>query len=265
MNRRVAMVVCVAVVLLPTCGLRAAEKPKMNVEILYDNYAFDEKCGTDWGFACLITGTEKTILFDTGTKGELLLENARKLGVDMKQVDLVVISHNHNDHRGGLLPFLKEAGDVPVYLPGAIPEEFVKEVKEISSKVTVVKKPIEVCKHVTVVGPMGDKIVEQALVVDTPQGLVVVTGCSHPGIVEIAKRAKKELKQDIYMILGGMHLLRHSDDNLGSVVSDLKAMGIRKVAPTHCTGDKAIALFKTEFGEGFVKVGVGRLLDIDAQ
>ncbi len=262
MNCRLAVVLCLAGVLLPTSGLGAAERPKISINILYDNYVSDEACQTDWGFACLITGTEKTILFDTGMKGDLLLENSRKMGVDIKGVDLVVISHNHNDHQGGLLPFLKKTADLAVYLPAATPAEFAKEVQETASQVTVVKKPVEICKHVFLLGPMGDKIVEQALVLDTPSGLVIVTGCSHPGIVEIAKRARKELDRDIHMVLGGMHLLRHSEEDLRTVIDDLKRLRIQKVAPTHCTGDKPIAMFKKEFGEGFVEIGVGRVIDI---
>lgn len=263
MNRRLILILCVAVALVPTCGLPAAERPKISVTVLYDNYGFDEACGRDWGFACLITGTEKTILFDTGNKGDLLLENFRKLGANPQDVDLAVISHNHGDHTGGLGTFLEKTAEVSVYLPAATPEAFVKEVEGRASRVTVVTKPVEVCKHVVVLGPMGDKIVEQALVVQTRKGLVIITGCSHPGIVDIAKRAREELGREIHMIVGGMHLLRHSEDDLQAIVSDLKGLGIRKVAATHCTGDKAIALFKTEFGEGFVKMGTGRVLDVD--
>ena len=111
---------------------------------------------------------------------------------------------------------------------------------------------------------MGDAIVEQALVVDTNKGLIIVTGCAHPGIVAIARRAKEELNRDIYMICGGMHLNRSSEDEVRDVIGELKELGVEKVAPSHCTGDKAIALFREAFGEDFSQMGVGQLLRIQA-
>ena len=109
---------------------------------------------------------------------------------------------------------------------------------------------------------MGDQIVEQALVINTDRGLVIVTGCSHPGIAAIAERAKKDLNQDIYMVIGGTHLLRHSDADLQQVADDLMRLGVQKVGATHCSGDKAIAKLQSVFGDGFLKVGVGSVIEI---
>jgi 7,8-dihydropterin-6-yl-methyl-4-(beta-D-ribofuranosyl)aminobenzene 5'-phosphate synthase len=246
-------------------GIRAAEESQISITVLYDNYVFDESCETDWGFACLIKGTEKTILFDTGKKGNLLLANLDKKEVVPRDVEVVVLSHNHNDHTGGLLPFLEKNGEVSVYLPAKTPEEFAEDVGKRAAETTIVNKPTTICKGAVILGPMGDKIIEQALVLDTEKGLVIITGCSHPGIVAIAEKAKEELHRDIFMILGGTHLLRHSEDDLKSVIDGLKELGVQKVAPTHCSGDKAIAMFKEAFGDGFVKLGVGRMIDIDTK
>jgi 7,8-dihydropterin-6-yl-methyl-4-(beta-D-ribofuranosyl)aminobenzene 5'-phosphate synthase len=237
----------------------------MTIRVIYDNYPQNNALQTDWGFACLVTGPEKTVLFDTGGKGDLLLDNLRKMAVRPRDVDLIVISHNHGDHTGGLLPYLKENPDSSVFLPAKTPEGFVENVQQLASEVTVVSKPTEICDGAVVLGPMGEKIIEQALVLDTKKGLVIVTGCSHPGIVAIAKKAKEELDQDIYMILGGTHLLRHSDDDLKAVIDDLKKLGVQKVAATHCSGDRAISMLRDAFGDGFVKMGVGRVIDIDAE
>jgi 7,8-dihydropterin-6-yl-methyl-4-(beta-D-ribofuranosyl)aminobenzene 5'-phosphate synthase len=126
-----------------------------------------------------------------------------------------------------------------------------------------VNQPTKICEGAIVLGPMGDRIIEQSLVLDTEKGLVIVTGCAHPGVVAIAKKAKEELSRDIYMILGGMHLLRHSEEDLDGVIDALKQLGVKKVAPSHCSGDKAIAKFKTAFGDGFIKMGVGRVVDAE--
>mgnify|MGYP001133361109 CR=1 FL=1 len=111
--------------------------------------------------ACLVTGTEKTILFDTGGKGDLLLANFEKMKVRPSDVQLVVISHNHGDHTGGLLSFLKTNEHTGVYLPAATPEPFVKDAKAHAASVSVVTKPVDICKGVYVVGPLGDKIIEE--------------------------------------------------------------------------------------------------------
>lgn len=262
MSKKIAVVFGWAVMLAAWSPVFAAESPK-TIKVLYDNYVFDQACGSDWGFACLISGTEKTILFDTGAKGDLLLANFEKMKLRPADVELVVISHNHGDHTGGLLPFLAKNQQVGVYLPAGTPASFVKDVQAHAASVSVVSKPREICKDVYVLGPLGDKIIEQSLVVDTQKGLVIITGCSHPGIVEIAKKATKEaLGRDIFMVLGGTHLLKHSDEDLQRVVDDLKKLGVQKVGATHCSGDKAIAKMKEAFGDGFVRMGVGRVVEI---
>lgn len=157
---------------------------------------------------------------------------------------------------------LEKNGKMAVYLPPSCPETLVQQVKGFGATAVTVTKPVEICKGVFVIGPTGDKIVEQALAMDTGKGLVIVTGCSHPGVVEIAKRAKEQLNRDVYMVCGGMHLLQMSEGQTREVVRELKNLGIQKIGPTHCTGEKAIGLFKEAFGEGYVELGVGRVLQV---
>ena len=75
---------------------------KIKLTILYDNKLLKEDLECDWGFSCLIEGAEKTILFDTGTKGSILMSNLKKMNISPEIVDVVVISHDHFDHAGGL-------------------------------------------------------------------------------------------------------------------------------------------------------------------
>jgi len=216
----------------------------------------------DWGFSCIIEGAEKTILFDAGTKSDVLFHNINKLNVNPKDVELVAISHIHGDHSGGLSAFLEKNNKVTVYLPVSFPDEFIGGVEKAGAKVISVDKTIEICKGVSLTGEMGSLIKEQSLIVDTSKGLVVLTGCAHPGIVGIVMRAKEVIDKEIYLVCGGFHLLNKSEDEVNQIISQLKGLGVKKVGATHCTGDKAIELFKKAYKESFVRMGVGKVIRI---
>lgn len=269
MNKRLPIITCL--VLLAPARLAAAaekspdrEKQDISITILYDNYSFAKGLKTDWGFSCLLTGTEKTVLFDTGTKGELLLENMKKLKVDPEDVEVVVISHNHGDHTGGLLGFVAKNSNVSVYLPPSCKEPFVQKVKETGAEVVMRDAPVKICEGVHLTGPMGTRIIEQSMIVDTPDGAVVVTGCAHPGIVEIVRKSKAILPKDIRLVFGGFHLPRKSKVELQQIISEFRKLGVKRVGATHCTGDQAIRMFRQAYGSDFVQMGVGRALKIEA-
>jgi len=230
--------------------------------ILYDNYVFNEDTKADWGFSCLIEGTEKSILFDTGIHSEILLHNVAQLGVDLKKVDQIVISHNHGDHTGGLFSVLDIKHDIPVYLPVSFPSEFVSRVENKKAKVISVDEPLEICRNVYLTGEMGDRIKEQSLIINTSKGLVIVTGCSHQGIVNILKRAQEMFDKRIYLVFGGFHLMAKSDAELKEIIRSFKEIEVMKCGATHCTGDKAIAMFKEAYGKDYVPMGTGKVLEV---
>ena len=269
MKTRILIAACF-VLLASAFQAAAAERSSSEQEenitatILYDNYAFTEGFKTDWGFSCLLKGTEKTILFDTGAKDSLFLENIKKLEIDPKGIELVVISHNHWDHTGGLLAFLGENSDVTVYLPPSCPDSFIQQVKDTGAKVIIPNAPLEICKGVHLTGPLGEQIIEQSMIVDSAEGAVVITGCSHPGIIEIVRKSKEILPKDIHMVFGGFHLLRSSEDDIKQTINEFRKRGIKKAGPTHCTGDQVIQMFKDVYGPDFLQMGVGRILEIGA-
>jgi 7,8-dihydropterin-6-yl-methyl-4-(beta-D-ribofuranosyl)aminobenzene 5'-phosphate synthase len=238
------------------------EENPITITTIYDNYIFNEGPKTDWGFSCIIKGTEKTILFDTGTKSDILFHNINKLNVNPKDVELVAISHIHGDHTGGLFAFLDENNKVTVYLPASFPDEFVSRVEKAGAKVVPVDKSVEICKGVSLTGEMGIQIKEQSLILNTSKGLVVITGCAHPGIVDIVKRAKEVVDKKIYLVCGGFHLMNKSEDEVKEIIREFKVLGVMKVGATHCTGDKAIELFKEAYKENFVQMGVGKIIRI---
>ena len=241
------------------CKVSALEDTPITITVLYDNYIFSEGLQTDWGYSCIVEGTEKTILFDTGTNSDILFHNINKLNMNPKDVELVAISHIHGDHTGGLSVFLNENNKVTVYLPVSFPDEFDSGVEKVGAKVVSVDKPVEICKGVSLTGEMGDLIKEQSLIVETSKGLVVITGCAHPGIVGIVKKAKEVIDKEVYLVCGGFHLLSKSEDEVMEIINEFKDLGVMKVGPTHCTGDKAIELFKEAYKENFVQMGVEKL------
>jgi 7,8-dihydropterin-6-yl-methyl-4-(beta-D-ribofuranosyl)aminobenzene 5'-phosphate synthase len=238
------------------------EENPITITTIYDNYIFSEGLKTDWGYSCIIEGTEKTILFDTGTKSDILFHNINKLNMNPNDVELVVISHIHGDHTGGLSAFLDENNKVTAYLPVSFPDEFVSGVEKAGAKVISVDKPVEICKGVSLTGEMGGLIKEQSLIVETSKGLVVITGCAHPGIVGIVKKAKEVINKEIYLVCGGFHLLSKSEGEVKEIISEFKDLGVMKVGATHCTGDKAIELFREAYKENFVQMGTGKVIRI---
>jgi len=239
-------------------GLKAGSRA-IQITVLFDNYTLSEGFRTGWGFSCIITGTEKCILFDAGANGDLLLENMDKLQMRAQDVELVVISHDHPDHTVGLGSFLGRHSNVVAYLPSSASAGLVQAVESRGAKVQKPDNASQICQGVHVAGSTFMRNVEQFLVLDTDKGLVVVTGCAHPGIVEIVKKAKQMLNKDVYLVFGGFHLLDQSDSQIQSIIRQFRELGVQKVGASHCTGDRAIELFKQEYRQDFVPIGVGRI------
>jgi len=233
----------------------------VKVTIIYDNYVYKEGMEADWGFSCLIEGTDKTILFDTGTKSDLFVTNLKKLNIDPGQVDVVVISHEHGDHTGGLFAFLEMNSNLPVMMPHSFSYHFVSRVKSFGAEPQSIKEPVEICHDVFLSGELGNQIKEQSLAINTKKGLVVICGCSHPGIIHIIQHFKETLNRDIYMALGGFHLMRKTEEEMNDIISQMKALGVQKCGATHCTGDDQIEMFKEAFGSDYVGMGVGRVIE----
>jgi len=235
----------------------------LDLTVLYDNNPHNEKLETRWGFSCLVEGSEKTILFDVGGEGSVLLENMEKLKIDPKEIDMIVLSHIHHDHIGGLSPFLEENPSVTVYMPISFGKGVKEEVKRAGAKLVEVRGPREICKDVYSTGELGGWLKEQSLAVRTAKGLVVITGCAHPGIVDVVKEAKGMLKTEVYLLIGGFHLGGMSSPRIEEIVNGMKREGVKKVAPCHCSGDLARKLFEEAYGENFILAGVGKRIKVE--
>jgi len=240
----------------------AAAAEDLALTIVYDNNSYAEGLETQWGFSCLVRGPERTLLFDTGGDGSVLLSNMGKLKIDPEEVDVVVLSHIHGDHVGGLSAFLERNPSVTVYLPKSFPESFKDKVKAYGAKPVEIHEPVEICRHVYSTGELGTAIREQSLVIHTTKGLVVVTGCAHPGVVNIVEKARDMLQSRAYLVMGGFHLSGTSSERIGHIVAQIEALGVEKVAPCHCSGDVARRMFKEVYKDHFIPAGVGMRLEI---
>ena len=160
------------------------------------------------------------------------------------------------------MPALTKLPGVPVYLPFSSPPAFVAEVKKAGGAERSSKEPVDICKDAFLTGELGQSIHEQSLILRTPRGLVVLTGCSHPGIVPILERAKEAGKADLYAVIGGFHLLQHSESAVKEIIGRFKDLGVSKVAAAHCTGPRSIELFREAYGSGFLEAGAGRVIEI---
>jgi len=235
----------------------------LSIIVSYDNNPYKERLTTAWGFSCVIRETEKTILFDTGGDGSILLANMKELDINPKEIDLVVLSHIHGDHVGGLPSFLEKNPEVVVYLPKSFPKGFKDGVKEYGAKVVEVQGSLKICQGVYSSGELGTWIKEQSLIIHTEKGLIVITGCAHPGIVKIVNKAKELFKDDVLLVMGGFHLGGESKGEIEKIVSSFRKLGVSYVGPCHCSGDAARQLFKKEYGENFINVGVGRVVTMN--
>ena len=220
-------------------------KGEISIITVYDNYLFNPKLETSWGFSALIKLEDQNILFDTGANSETLLSNMEKLEIDPQEIDFVFISHLHGDHTGGLSGILEIKPDLKVYKP----ESF--------------SGPREIMKGIYTTGPLGAWIKEQSLILNTEKGLVIITGCAHPGVVNIVKKAKGMFpEKEVYLVLGGFHLTGASDSELKNVIEDFRELGVAKVAPCHCSGDRCRELSKQEYGKDYIENGVGKIIKI---
>jgi 7,8-dihydropterin-6-yl-methyl-4-(beta-D-ribofuranosyl)aminobenzene 5'-phosphate synthase len=229
--------------------------------VVYDNYPLDQQLGTDWGFACIIKGLSETILFDTGRIGDLLLSNMAKLGFGPVEIDSIVLSHNHFDHTDGLISFLNANPDVKVILPSAFPSDFKHEISQLASAVVETDGPYTVCEKAWTTGVLGSGIKEQGLCIETSDGVVVITGCAHPGIVQMMSAVNEIVNTPIYAAMGGFHMFGDTAGNITDVIADLKTLGIQKVGPCHCSGSLTRQLMNEHFGDGYMLTGVGAVID----
>lgn len=246
----------------------------MRIVVLYDNNlssgdyrSENSNLKEDWGFSCYIDTGENKILFDTGGKGNILLNNMRVLGIDPKEVDTVFLSHSHNDHTGGLVDLLDNMENklnTIIYLLPSFPEDIKKIIRDKGFLYSEIIDFSEIRYGVYSTGPMeGGNIGEHAMIIRSENGMIIVSGCAHPGIINIVKKVHEWFPNEkIYLVMGGFHMIGYSDDEIMDVITFFKSLGVEKVMPCHCTGDRAKSLFISVFKNDCLICGVGRIVNV---
>lgn len=216
----------------------------MKLTIIYDNEPLETGIQANWGFSCLVEAEGiPRILFDTGADGSILLRNMERLGIDPISIEAVFISHSHWDHTGGLSSFIDRNQTATLYLPASMSSWAERNGLE---RAVCVSGPTQMYYGVFSTGELSG--IEQSLVIDTAGGLVVVVGCSHPGVGAILNAASE--RGDVYALIGGLHGFRDYGLLAGLVL----------VCPCHCTQFKS-GIEKTHPMK-YTRGGAGMVLEL---
>jgi len=254
-----------------------------------------------------INDIKRRILFDTGSYAEPILFNMKLLNIDPKTIDMIILSHSHFDHTGGLLGIMKRINkEIPIFahpnifkVSFAIEPEFMyagipplrggskEEIERLGGVWILSKDPIHLMPGVFTLGEITkeekaefekkvtiglyrlekgrvipDSVEDEiGLAVNTRKGLVIIVGCSHPGIVSMIQKAIKISGiNKVYAVIGGFHLIDAEDKRIQRTVSAFKEIGVKKVYTGHCTGLRAEKVFADEFGKDFEKLHSGKII-----
>jgi 7,8-dihydropterin-6-yl-methyl-4-(beta-D-ribofuranosyl)aminobenzene 5'-phosphate synthase len=250
---------------------RRASAAPLVLTVLYNNTSAGDSVMADHGFACLLERGGHTYLFDAGRVPDTLMANARELGVDCTKIDRVIVSHIHDDHMGGIFELLAACAKPALYLPFSYPRSpsephtdrsdsdylaLLERLRPSVSDIFQRKDGGEIGEGIYSTGMIEDQSYEQALLVPTSKGLIVLTGCAHPGILEVVKRARELTRQDVYFVMGGFHLTSTDPARVRTIARELRTL-TKRIGPCHCTGEKAEAILKDVFKDDYVDIRAG--------
>jgi len=242
----------------------ASELTENFITIVYNNVPGDTLTNvqTALGISAYITFNGKRILFDVGAETSILLKNIGALGLNVEQIEAIVISHNHWDHVYGLPGVTAYAENPPkLYVPSSSEEAILAQ--NPSAEVIPIHGPMQILRGIWSTGPIrtiykNRPLSEQALVISNDEGLYIVTGCAHVGIINIIEHARQMFaERPIVLVAGGLHLVNATEREIRDIVAGLKQRGVRKIAPSHCTGCLATGIFKQEWGADYVRLYLG--------
>ena len=298
-----ANIVATLVVLLSGCAAMTsppnADPNKAQITVLYDAFGKASAMQKDWGYAALVEYGGKRILFDTGNNPDILAQNAKATGIDLSRLDFVVMSHRHGDHMGGMAYLLSINPKVKIYAPkegfgvyGAdLPSTFYRKDPSLppeqryydgappavmrfgaawpAANFELIDRTTEIAAGIHLIALVSDKpgtleLRELSLAISTPEGMVIVVGCSHPGIEKIVEAAAK-INPRVQFVAGGFHLVASKDEDIEKIVTTLReTFKVAYVAPGHCTGEPTFAALRKAFGDHYLYAGLGTTFALGA-
>ena len=261
----------------------------------------DESLNVEHGLSLYVEVDNKKILFDTGQSGNFI-KNAEKLNIDLNDLDYVVISHSHYDHSGGFeklvenfdssfklflgKDFFKEkhslSGDIYRYTGSSFNSEYLKEnnietevvedIKYITENTMIITNFTRDNEYENINETMFIKENDEytldaftdeiAMVINTEEGLVVLVGCSHPGVVNMLDTIIKRTGKEIYGVIGGTHLMKEGDEKINKVINYLKEKNIKQIAACHCTGRQGETMLSQQLTEAFKYNNTGDIIKV---
>jgi 7,8-dihydropterin-6-yl-methyl-4-(beta-D-ribofuranosyl)aminobenzene 5'-phosphate synthase len=254
----------------------AGQPPRDRITPLFDDHAAAPLLG-GWGYSALIEYHGKRVLFDAGPNADVLAKNSKALGIDLGKLDAVVISHDDPDHYGGLDYVYSVNPGVKVYVPesesgafstsvmvhlfrfihGAMPGQHRVDAPAGANYVRVPGN-LQIFPGLRLISLpfQGGSRREQAVLMDVPGGVTMLTGCGHPGIVNLVQHSGARVR----LATGGFHLMTSSDVDVRRIVQAMKQAGVESVYPAHCTGRFATTELRRVFGARCEMVAVGSVI-----
>jgi len=265
--KRIAFILALFFVTAAHCSfgspaVASSKSDSLRIVITFNNSSVESNLKAGPGFSAWIEFKGKVIVFDAGSDYLTLLENMQKLNLDFMKVTDIFISHNHWDHVYGI-PGIAGAKNFQVntFIPKSSVDAIRQQVPRIQYTETDEFK--ELYPGIWSTGEMNCQflntaIAEQSLILETEDGLAVITGCSHPGIETLINRVNAKFPgKTIKLLLGGLHLDKKTQTEIANISGYLKKSGVKTIAPSHCTGDAAIEYFKKDWGDNFLQMFLG--------
>ena len=271
--------------------------PSNRITILYDAFGRPTRMKKDWGYSALVEHGGKRILFDTGNNPDIFARNVEAAGARLDNLDFVVVSHRHLDHAAGLTYLLRINPGVRIYVPkesfgpfgSSLPSSFYRKQDSLpremryyggepedtlsfgtawpQGRFVPVDSTVEVAPGIHIIALISEtpgtrELRELTLALETASGMVVVAGCSHPGIERIVEAARG-IGDRVYSVFGGFHLPAAPDSAIERIATALHdTYRVERVAPGHCTGEPAFYHFRKSWGEKYVYAGLGSVIPV---
>ncbi len=215
-----------------------------------------------YGLSLLVDSGAWRALVDTGSSDDVLEHNARAMGVDLSELDFVVITHEHLDHTGGLAALARAGYRGPAFMPAGSSWRLERLVEDLGLQARRSVSGGEVATGALLLGQQYGPPYEHAMALSLEgAGLVTVHGCSHPGPSRMVAKAYNDSGVRPYAVVGGLHLAWSPPERVRAEVSALSSLGVRVIVPLHCSGD-GVAREARELGLAVRQAVAGDWVDL---